>query len=46
MNYWAKNHRIDDSQIEKEEAKMKVRDHFASICSNEAMKAFNKIFGL
>ncbi|PAE41474.1 AlkZ-related protein [Bacillus sp. 7884-1] len=46
MNYWAKNHRIDGSQIEKEEAKMKVRDHFASICSTEAMKAFNKIFGL
>jgi hypothetical protein len=46
MKYWAKNHRIDEVLIEKEDAKLKVRDHFASICSNEAMKAFNKIFGL
>lgn len=46
MNFWAKNHRVDESSIEKEDAKMMLRDHFASICIPEAMKAFDKIFGL
>jgi hypothetical protein len=46
MNYWAKNQGLDESLIEKEDAKMKVRDHFAAFCSPEAMKALNKLFGL
>lgn len=45
MNYWAENHGLDESLIKKEDAKMKLRDHFAAICSPDAMKAFNKLFG-
>lgn len=46
LNYWAKNHKIDDHSISRDEAKMILRDHFAAICSPEAMKALNKLFGL
>lgn len=45
MNYWAGNQGLVERLIEKEDAKMKVRDHFAAFCSPEAMKALNKLFG-
>ena len=44
MTFWAKSHRIDESWIEKEDAKMKVRDHFAAFCCPDAMKTINKLF--
>lgn len=44
MTYWAKSHRIDESWFEKEDAKMKVRDHFAAFCCPDAMKTINKLF--
>lgn len=46
MNYWTKNNRIDESPIEREDAKMVLRDHFAAFCSEETMKAINKLFKL
>jgi hypothetical protein len=46
MNYWAEKHGLDESLIKKENSKMKLRDHFAAICSPDAMKAFNKLFGV
>jgi hypothetical protein len=45
MTYWAKNHRIDENPIGRDDAKMMLRDHFAAICSPEALKAFQKLFG-
>lgn len=44
--YWAKNHRMDAGSVEVADAKMRLRDHFVGICNPEAMKAFNKLFGL
>jgi hypothetical protein len=46
MKYWAKNHRMMESTIKVEDAKMMLKDHFAAICSPEAMKSITKIFGL
>jgi hypothetical protein len=46
MEYWAKNHSIKESTFKVEEAKKMLKDHFAAICSPEAMKSINKIFGL
>lgn len=46
MEYWAKNHRMKESTIKVEDAKMMLKDHFAAICSPESMKSITKIFGL
>ncbi|MDQ1004683.1 hypothetical protein QFZ28_005223 [Neobacillus niacini] len=45
MEYWAQNHSVKESTIKVEDAKMMLKDHFAAICSPEAMKSINKIFG-
>jgi hypothetical protein len=44
MAHWCKNNRIADPLNETEDAKMLLKDHFASFCSDETMKAFAKIF--
>jgi hypothetical protein len=46
MEFWSQNHSIKDSTLKVEDAKMMLKDHFAAICSSEAMKSINKIFGL
>jgi hypothetical protein len=44
MEYWAERNKIDETTIEIEDAKMKLKDHFTSFCSPETMKAIYKIF--
>jgi hypothetical protein len=44
MAHWCKNNHIADPPNETEDAKMLLKDHFASFCSDETMKAFAKIF--
>jgi hypothetical protein len=44
MEHWCANNRIDETPFEVEDAKMMLKDHFASFCSEETMKAFAKIF--
>jgi hypothetical protein len=46
MEYWAQNHSSKESSFKVEDAKMMLKAHFAAICSPEAMKSINKIFGL
>lgn len=46
MEFWAQNHSIKESTLKVEDAKMMLKDHFAAICSPEAMKSINKLFGL
>jgi hypothetical protein len=44
MAHWCENYRIVNTPIETEDAKMMLKDHFASFCSEETLKAFAKIF--
>ncbi|WP_342429689.1 hypothetical protein [Neobacillus sp. FSL H8-0543] len=44
MLHWTEHNRIAETPIEMEDAKMMLKDHFASFCSEETMKAFAKIF--
>ncbi len=44
MSHWAEHNRIEETKLEAEDAKMMLKDHFASFCSEEAMKGFAKIF--
>jgi hypothetical protein len=46
MKFWSQNHSIKESTFDLEDAKMMLKDHFAPLCSPEAMKSINKIFGL
>ncbi|MEH7255037.1 hypothetical protein V7111_23275 [Neobacillus niacini] len=46
MEYWAEKNKIGETTIEIDDAKMKLKDHFASFCSPETMKVINKIFKL
>lgn len=44
MEHWAKNHAINQSIIDPDEAKKDLRNHFATMCSPKSMKALGKIF--
>ena len=44
MEFWASNHQIELANLSKDEAKVELKSHFATFCSAETMKAFEKIF--
>jgi hypothetical protein len=44
MDYWTKINHIKQINMDKEEAKKELKNHFEKICSPEVMKAFAKIF--
>jgi hypothetical protein len=44
LGHWAKHHHIGLTNIEPEDAKKQLKDHFTAICSPESMKAITKIF--
>jgi hypothetical protein len=44
MEYWAGQNKIKKPPVEIADAKMRLKDHFASFCNPEMMRAFNKIF--
>lgn len=46
MEFWIQNQGMKENTFKVEDAKMMLKDHFAPICSPEAMKSFNKLFGL
>jgi hypothetical protein len=44
MTYWTSNHDVEELDIDIEEAKLKLKNHFANFCSPDSMKALAKIF--
>ncbi|MFK9090852.1 hypothetical protein [Bacillus salipaludis] len=44
MDYWAKSNDVKLMEINGEDARRELREHFARTCSPESMKALGKIF--
>lgn len=44
LAFWSRNNHVDQREIEIDEAKHQLKNHFAKICSPESMKALGKIF--
>lgn len=46
INFWAKNNDLALENMEMDEAKSELKNHFESICDPESLKAINKLFKL
>lgn len=44
MDYWAKSNGVKQADIDVEDAKGELREHFDRICSTESMKTLGKIY--